>query len=273
MNDVQQLISEGSIEEAMDVLTKFVLNSVDDNERLNELIMIKFRWNRNESFYERAAIDRESYDIGVNRIVRDLLIFSQEIFSSFPQKQSDTFAEIKNSSVNNSTYQSRIFLSYNRASDKSEVIADKIYQDLKLNGYNVWRGERASDRKNISTFLSNIDKSDLLVLILNEDYFYSEEAMSEFSEIAQYADFERSRFTGRILPIVLDEINLRDPELLDRSKRHWKDAYYTTNSRESRRIYRNLDQILHWIANIYERIPKTDLQPIKERIEEQLRAA
>ncbi|MEL7006185.1 MAG: hypothetical protein AAFN93_26175, partial [Bacteroidota bacterium] len=140
MNDVQQLISEGSIEEAMDVLTKFVLNSVDDNERLNELIMIKFRWNRNESFYERAAIDRESYDIGVNRIVRDLLIFSQEIFSSFPQKQSDTFAEIKNSSVNNSTYQSRIFLSYNRASDKSEVIADKIYQDLKLNGYNVWRG-------------------------------------------------------------------------------------------------------------------------------------
>ena len=116
MNEVQHLISGGYVEEAMEVLTKFIYTSVNDNQRLNELIMIKFRWNRNERMVNEGVIDRESYNLSVNRIVHDLLILSQDLFSSFPQKQNDTFSEIKNSSINNSTYQSRIFLSYDRSS-------------------------------------------------------------------------------------------------------------------------------------------------------------
>ena len=188
-----------------------------------------------------------------------------------------------------------IYFSY--ASDVSEDennYAEQLFSMLQNDGFTVIRDKTERDYGGlISEFIKETSKGDLVIVIISDAYLRSPDCMYELYEIARQNRFEAHDFAHRILPILLEEINLDDIDIQEKYFDYWEAEKAKQGEFVQKRLQRgnltqaqsdrfgrvqnveqNLGNLIGWLADIYSSTLKLlgedDFEVIKEAVKKRL---
>ncbi len=121
-----------------------------------------------------------------------------------------------------------IFFSYawgdeHETSGSREEIVDKLYENLKNDGFSLKRDKVDLGYKGlISDFMKNIGRGDFVVVAISDKYLKSTYCMYELYEIYRNSRLETKDFVNRIYPIRVESLKLDDPDVLDVYFEYWE---------------------------------------------------
>ncbi|RDH87904.1 MAG: hypothetical protein DIZ78_05040 [endosymbiont of Escarpia spicata] len=113
---------------------------------------------------------------------------------------------------------SSVFISYSHAAEEKVPIAAKLEAAFKKRGVGVLRRDTSETAygESIKRFMDELRKGDFVVVVSSERYWHSDDCVNELKSIKEYGDFEL-----RVLPVQLQDINLRDVEIQKALINYW----------------------------------------------------
>jgi GTPase SAR1 family protein len=118
--------------------------------------------------------------------------------------------------------QPSIFFSYAWGEEREQVVND-LHQALQEDGFRVVRDKQDLAYGGlISEFMERIGRGDWVVVFISDKYVRSEYCMFELYEIARNSKLEKLEFAGRILPVIVEFIDFKQPKVLDGYFDHWE---------------------------------------------------
>lgn len=183
----------------------------------------------------------------------------------------------------------KIFFSYawadaNEQSNKCEKIVNELYESLLKDNYIV---KRDLDDKEFSDFIHTIDGAKLVVVAISRHYVKSVQCMFELYEIARNSNFDVNRFRERVLPIIVEFVDLAEPDIIGDYFSFWKNEYNKWNDLvkthsgqlsvdqmkrydKIKMIYQNFGKLTEWILYMNKLNPQVmsvdNFAKIKEEI-------
>jgi uncharacterized protein len=125
----------------------------------------------------------------------------------------------------------KIYFSYawgddNEQGPSRDEIVDKLYDELKSDGYPVVRDkENLSYRESINQFMNKIGEGDQIIVVISEKYLKSSFCMNELYLIAQNCKLNKSLFAKKILPIIIEFVDFNKPDIIDKYFEYWENEY------------------------------------------------
>ncbi|MDM8549425.1 TIR domain-containing protein [Desulfobacterales bacterium HSG2] len=215
LNDIQKLIAEDEIQQALDQLQNYL--STADSELNNEIILHVSRYNRLCEEKRKGLISRQEFQVDLSRLSDNLLEFLKEIPKKIQRESSSTQLVAFQSDRNNSRPEVEIFISYAWGGE-SEKLVDQLDQTLQKKGILIIRDKRDLGFKGrIREFMERIGRGRCVIVVISEKYLKSENCMFELLRIAENGDFY-----DRIFPIVLEDAGIYKPVERIKYIRHWE---------------------------------------------------
>ncbi|MDX2246557.1 MAG: COR domain-containing protein [Bacteroidia bacterium] len=255
MTDLQKLIEKGEIDRAFAIL-KENLDSFDQDT----LLILRSRWNRNEQDNLKGGLDKRDYDLERNRITIGLNDMAKKvtitIFDDKPEPP-PSLSKIPHRKI----YFSYAWKDNNPEGELAQRMVEELLGSLKADGFPVVRDkEDLPYGGSISEFMQDVGSAPLIVVFTSPRYFQSPNCMYELCEIGRNATWNKSLFTTRILPIVLEFVNFGDPATLpvyidhwDEQEKKWKDFFTKYDSGkfvEQNKLYRRIIDINRYLGDL-----------------------
>ncbi|MDR6982241.1 internalin A [Rheinheimera pacifica] len=120
-----------------------------------------------------------------------------------------------------------IYFSYawGKEEDARQQASDQLYEKLKTEKLNVFRDKNSTKvGSSIADFERQIGAGDFALVILSQKYLYeSAHCMKELAFLYEYSLRQQTDFTKRVIPVVLQDINIDSP--IERLKivSHWQE--------------------------------------------------
>jgi len=115
-----------------------------------------------------------------------------------------------------------------------ETLVTDMYNSLTQSGFLIRRDkEGCGYGEYIDEFMKEIGKGELIIVFLSKKFLFSEYCMSELLLVAQRDFFGKKEFKQRILPIVVEKLELNDLKFKDQLMDYWK-----KKAKENKRYYK-----------------------------------
>ncbi|MEJ7737668.1 MAG: toll/interleukin-1 receptor domain-containing protein [Chitinophagaceae bacterium] len=149
-----------------------------------------------------------------------------------------------------------------------EKLVNELYESLLHENYHVIRDKYNLKYKDfISDFINKLGKGKCIVVAISQKYLESPYCMFELYEIARNSNFDKNLFREKILPIMVEFVDLDNPAVIDRYLSFWENEYNTWSDLVKKRpgqlaieqlqrydkikmIYQNFGKLTEWLADI-----------------------
>lgn len=166
-----------------------------------------------------------------------------------------------------------IFFSYawddnQQQGERREAIVDDLYNCLLAEGYNLVRDKKDLEYKGlISDFIYRIGQGDIIIVAISKKYLRSTYCMFELYEISRNARFDKYSFMSRIVPLMVEPVDLARPSVMDELFTYWKGMYdewlrlidkwkddlrlgQWNGFENVKNIRHHLGDIMHWLSDM-----------------------
>lgn len=107
-----------------------------------------------------------------------------------------------------------------------EQIVNDLYNSLLKENFKVVRDKYSLEYKRlISDFIGRIGKGKIIIVAISEKYLKSSYCMFELYEIARNSNFDKTYFTDKILPVMVEFIDFTKPTIIQKYFSYWQDEY------------------------------------------------
>ncbi len=118
----------------------------------------------------------------------------------------------------------KIYFSYawGDQGENGEGLVDLLFDSLYYDDFRVLRDNYDIDYGElISEYMKEMGDGDLILVFMSEKYAKSPYCMYELFRIAQNCQWDKSQFSNRVLPIVVELVRFDKPEVLELFFAHW----------------------------------------------------
>lgn len=224
MRTIQQLVAEGLLEEALDAMQKAFPAQAREQDMI---IQLKGRLSRLTNQANMGLITSENQNLEFNRISHATNNLAKKIVGPVVGQVKEG-EPTPRSLMPTEPSTIPIFFSYATKDDKPTVdvptrLITRLYDELKTAGFEVIRDiEDLHHGESINDFMVRLGKAGLVLVFPSDKYVRSQYCMFELYEIARNAQWDRSIFGKRILPIMVEFVDFTKPSVLEGYFEFWK---------------------------------------------------